>query len=336
MAKVDVLVPCYNYGRFLEACVGSILRQSVDDVRVLIIDDASSDNSALVAQKLAADDPRVNVRVHAQNRGHIRTYNEGIDWAESDYFLLLSADDLLVPGALDRAAKIMDANADVVLTHGDALVWQDDSALPVVREPQSDDWTRQDLVSEMCATASNPVFTPTAIGRTSIQKAIGGYHASLPHSADMDMWLRFGAHGVVAKIDAVQAIYRRHATNMSEAYYQAHEGDFWQRKATFDCFFEAYVDRIADGQRFRTRSSRTLARQAFRVGAGLIRSGVRLSDKDRIRKGYELLRTSFELDPRLRYLPPVRDLIRIPRADGRRWATSALKQAVGRLRGHAS
>ena len=50
MAKVDIVVPCYNYGRFLEACVESILRQSITDIRVLIIDDASSDDSLLVAK----------------------------------------------------------------------------------------------------------------------------------------------------------------------------------------------------------------------------------------------------------------------------------------------
>ena len=49
MAKVDIVVPCYNYGRFLAACVASVLNQSIADLRVLIIDDASTDNSVSVA-----------------------------------------------------------------------------------------------------------------------------------------------------------------------------------------------------------------------------------------------------------------------------------------------
>ena len=67
MVNVDVVVPCYNYGRFLEACVGSVLEQSVRDLRVLIIDDASSDDSLSVARKLAEADPRVSVIAHSQN-----------------------------------------------------------------------------------------------------------------------------------------------------------------------------------------------------------------------------------------------------------------------------
>src|SRR5262245_8621798 len=100
MPSVDVFVPCYNYGRFLRECVGSVLAQPGVEVRVLILDDCSTDDSAEVGRALAASDPRVEYRRHATNRGHIATYNEGIDWAAADCTMLLSADDLLTQGAL--------------------------------------------------------------------------------------------------------------------------------------------------------------------------------------------------------------------------------------------
>src|SRR5437870_3252196 len=100
MAKVDIVIPCYNYARYLEVCLRSVTNQSLQDLRVLIIDDASSDGSLLTARKLAQSDPRIEVAAHRENWGHIRTYNQGIEWASADYFLLLSADDLLAPGAL--------------------------------------------------------------------------------------------------------------------------------------------------------------------------------------------------------------------------------------------
>src|SRR3977135_4113184 len=126
MTKVDVVIHCYNYGRFLEECVRSVLDQSVRDVRVLIIDDASSDGSVLEARKLADADPRVSVIANSKNRGHIDTYNEGlIDWARADYSLLLSADDLLTEGALARAISVLDANPNVGLLYGHAVSWND-------------------------------------------------------------------------------------------------------------------------------------------------------------------------------------------------------------------
>ena len=100
LARIDVFIPCYNYGRFLYQCVNSVLGQAGVDVRVLVIDDASSDNTAEVAAALAREDPRVTVIRHSTNKGHIDTYNEGIEWASADYMLLLSADDYLLPGAL--------------------------------------------------------------------------------------------------------------------------------------------------------------------------------------------------------------------------------------------
>ena len=104
MPSVDVVVPCYNYARYLHQCLDSILSQSPGDMRVLIIDDASSDDSASVAREIAATDPRVSVLVHERNRGHIATNNEDLDWAQGDYLMLLSAHHVLAPGSLQRAA----------------------------------------------------------------------------------------------------------------------------------------------------------------------------------------------------------------------------------------
>ncbi|WP_253075319.1 MULTISPECIES: glycosyltransferase [unclassified Bradyrhizobium] len=57
MSSVDVVVPCFRYGRFLRECVGSVLTQSGPELRVLIIDDASPDNTAEVAEELVCSDP---------------------------------------------------------------------------------------------------------------------------------------------------------------------------------------------------------------------------------------------------------------------------------------
>jgi len=102
------------------------LGQAGVDVRVLVIDDASPDNTAEVAAALAGKDPRVIIIRHATNKGHIKTYNEGIEWASADYMLLLSADDYLLPGALRRAAELMDAYPEVGFTFGNVIELSDD------------------------------------------------------------------------------------------------------------------------------------------------------------------------------------------------------------------
>src|SRR5262249_29253788 len=94
MTSVDVVVPCYNYARYLEDCVNSVLSQRDVDLRVLIIDDASPDNTPTVAKRLAATDRRVTYMRNDVNLGLVGTSNRGvIDWACAEYTALISADD---------------------------------------------------------------------------------------------------------------------------------------------------------------------------------------------------------------------------------------------------
>src|SRR5262245_25677862 len=130
MSSVDIIVPCYKYAHFLRECIESILTQEVD-LRVLILDDASPDDTPAVAAALMTQDSRVAYRRHTINQGHIATYNEGlIKWARSDYSVLLSADDMLTPGALLRAVRLMDEHPEVGFVYGRALSFRSDQPLP--------------------------------------------------------------------------------------------------------------------------------------------------------------------------------------------------------------
>jgi glycosyltransferase involved in cell wall biosynthesis len=243
MRSVDVIVPCYRYAHFLRECVDSVLAQPGVDVRVLILDDASPDNTPEVAAALARADARVTYVRHAANKGHLATYNEGIDWASADYFLLLSADDYLLPGALERAANLLDANPEVGFVFGRAIELGADGARGEFGRVASDNHA-----SEMVLTGSrfieqcfpqNIVPTPTAVVRTALQKAVGGYHPDLPHAGDQEMWLRLAANASVGVLDSLQAVYRKHGNNMSDEYCR----QFWlpdvqQRKLVIDRFME--------------------------------------------------------------------------------------------------
>lgn len=230
MSSVDVVVPCYNYARFLEYCVDSILNQDGVDVRVLIIDDASVDDTLQVGQRLAELDRRVGYRRHSVNHGAVASFNEGVmDWASAKYTLLISADDALTPGALARAADLMDREPDVVMTYGMAIIMGGEE---FPREhPGGDQYSSRivpgsEFLKRSCL-RGNPVPTPTAVVRTEVQHAIGGYRADLPHTHDMEMWMRFAVHGSIGVIRSIQGYYRKHGNNMSQRYYSQLLSD-WQ------------------------------------------------------------------------------------------------------------
>jgi glycosyltransferase involved in cell wall biosynthesis len=263
--SVSVVIPCYRYGRFLPACVRSVLDQEGVDVRVLIIDDASPDDSAQVALRLASEDERVEARIHETNKGHIATYNEGLlEWADGDYSVLLSADDLLTPGSLARATQVMDANPRIGFVYGHAAWWHDEQPLP---EPRLEGkgvtvWPGLDWLEIMCQRGYNVISSPEVVVRTSIQQRIGGYLPELPHTGDAEMWMRFALHGDVAYLKGVdQAFYRIHGTQMTND--RVPYVDLIQRKAAYDALFAAYEPQIPDAARLRRRAGRTMAKEAL-------------------------------------------------------------------------
>lgn len=235
--SVDVVIPCYNYAHYLERCVHSVLSQEGVNVRILIIDDVSKDNSVEVAERLVASDPRVNLLKHAVNKGLVGTANDGvIDWATAKYTLLLSADDALTAGALRRATSVMEAHPEVGMAYGMALVVSEDVEMVPTDDPLTFDYrvmTGGEFIERACTDWCG-VASPTALVRTEVQHLVGGLDPRFPHTCDMEIWLRLATRSGVAALNTVQAYYRRHDTNMSSAYMERPLSDLREQLGTVE------------------------------------------------------------------------------------------------------
>lgn len=216
---VDIVIPNYNYGHYLPGCVESVLSQTNVDVRLLIIDNASDDDSQALARNLAAHDHRIELLLRSKNAGPHASFNEGIDWAQSDYFLILCADDLLAQGALSRAVNVFERSPDVHLAHGAVRKIAKDEIYPQCSTASGRvKWTissGSEFIGRACKYAFNPVAGPSAVVRTSVQKQAGYYRKTLTHTDDLEMWLRLALHGRVAATDSEQAYARVHSKNQS-------------------------------------------------------------------------------------------------------------------------
>ncbi len=267
MSQVSVIVPCYNYGRFLRECVESVLTQQGVDVRILIIDDASIDDTPQVASALAGEDARVEYRRHTENRKHIATYNEGLDWASGDYTVLLSADDMLTPGSLARATRLMDVHPEVGFVYGANIRLITGQPLQRPRTEAVDCewqiWDGLEWLENVFQERSTFIDSPEVVVRTQMYKILGGYRPELPHTADVEMWLRFAAHGAVGRVDADQAYYRVHGRNMHADLSPTtlHSLQHWN--AAFNTFFLHYGDRLPDCARLQQLAAASLAPMAL-------------------------------------------------------------------------
>jgi len=249
MKSVDVVIPCYNYARYLRSCVSSVLDQAGVNVRVLIIDDGSPDNTPVVCRALAVEDSRVSYRRHEPNQGFFPTINEGLfGWVSAEYCVLLSADDALAPGALARATALMSVHPDVGMVYGPAILVRGE-AEPHGAPEASGDYETDILPGarflEFCCKIGNPVPTQAAVLRTALQHKIGPYAPELPHTSDYEMWMRCALHSNIGFIRAVQGYYRLHGSNMSTTYHADPVRDWREAIRAVERFVANAGDRLA-------------------------------------------------------------------------------------------
>ena len=267
MTGIDVAIPNYNYGRFLASCVASILRQGEGVSRILIIDNASTDGSQEIMRALARTDPRIELRLREQNLGPHASFNEAVDWARSDHFTILCADDLLPAGALGRAMAIMDDDPATVMVFGrTAFVPAGHSLHDLPDTPLEEApyrlFTGTEFLERVCRTGRSPVGGPTTVVRTIAQKRAGHYSASLAHTDDAEMWMRLACLGSIAEVDAVLSIARLHSNNQSAVLSNVH---LWnvEMERTFEFFFNGKGAALPEAHRLHVAARRSLAARAY-------------------------------------------------------------------------
>ena len=266
-ARVSVVVPSHNYGRFLRAAVTSVLDQHGVDVDVLIIDDASTDETPNVAAELAEADPRVTFVRHETNAGHIATFNEGLAAAGGEYVVKLDADDLLTPGALERAAALLDACPSVGFAYGHPIHFTGEGAPPAqYRQAPSawEIWSGPSWVAERCRRGVNCVSNPEVVVRRSLLDDVGLLDARLPHTFDLEMWLRLASVADVGWIaGADQAFYRIHGASFQRTIHAGILTDLRGRRDAFAAFFEGLGGNLPAAVELDAAARRSMAADAL-------------------------------------------------------------------------
>ncbi|WP_102109780.1 glycosyltransferase family A protein [Oceaniglobus roseus] len=329
MTSFDVAIPNYNYGRYLRACVESVASQDVEALRILIIDNASTDDSAEIARDLAAADPRIELRLHARNRGPHASFNEAVDWARSDCFLILCTDDLLSPGALRRAGEVLAQDPGLAFCYGRDVGFLRDEPVPRVDSgPEAPRWHRMSgraFIEGFCRLGVFQIPGPTLVTRTSAHKAAGHYREELPHSDDYELWLRLALVGDVAVLDNVQGLIGNHEDNRSGSLRARQLLHIRQTEAAADSFFARDAATLKGLGRLRRLARRGFAARAYWAALGAWSRG----DPG----ARDLIRYSFGKAPEMALLPPIDYMMRRP--DARARLTEGLRARLAR-RGSAA
>ncbi|WOJ91239.1 glycosyltransferase [Methylocapsa polymorpha] len=305
MPSIDVAIPNYQYGRYLRKCVSSVLSQDVQDLRVLIIDNASKDDSVDIARELASKDSRVQVVVHPTNLGYERSLNEAIDWASSEYFMILCSDDYLAQGALARAMSVMEENPEVGLAFGGVVPFNNDNQTSGPEEAQQvAPWrisTGRQFIQDSCRDPMQQKSANFIVVRTSIQKQAGHFRPSVQYALDYEMMLRIANLGSVAETRTIQAFRRHHEMNISN------DLDVSKRLRMVDEAFQSFFSHeggsIPQALKLRQLAHRSLGVRAYWSGAAHLARG-------QLKSSADLFNLAFSFSPRTAIIPPVDYLFR--------------------------
>ncbi len=205
LPEVLVVIPCYGQAHLLPQAVRSVAAQTWPNVRCVIVDDGSPDDTAAVARDLIAQLPQARIELlRQQNRGLAAARNAGIRAARSPFVLPLDADDVLLPDAVAAMVAVLQGGAgfSVVTPLGRTF---GDVDLPLVTLPM----TPRRLRSGNCLVYCS-MFTRAAFERA------GGYDETMRQGyEDWDFWLRLLAGGArFAHLPRDLFRYRKHGRSM--------------------------------------------------------------------------------------------------------------------------
>lgn len=308
---MTVVITCYNYGRYLPQAVRSAADQDGVCVDIVIVDDASTDDSLSVAKRLAAEDSRVRVIAQTMNTGPVGAYNAGFAAATGEYIVRLDADDLLTPGSLLRATSVFERFPSVGMVYGRPRIFTGE--VPTTSRDRVRGWTvwtGLDWLGLRCRLGVNCITSPEVVLRGSVARRLGGQRPELDRTHDFEMWLRVAAVADVAHVDGPdQAFHREHRESLSTKYDVMAE--LLARKAAFSALFDDGPPAIRDSD-LRAEAMRSLAADALDRACRAYERG-----KARTEPITAYVKFARETWPQAAYLPEWRRLARRVRAGPR-------------------
>ncbi len=215
--RVGFVMPCHNYGRYLAQALDSLLGQTFKDIEILVIDDASTDETAELLKSYERNDERIRVIRHERRRGHLLSNNEGLSLMRADFVGIFDADDFLLRSdVVERQVGVFDANPGVGFVYNGYLLVDEDGRPFREFLPWPHDYVRSGLEEFRSLVRSLYVPHSSTLVRRAFHDRTEVYDLSLPYSGDWDVWLRLAAKHDVAYLGECLLAYRQHRRQMTQ------------------------------------------------------------------------------------------------------------------------
>lgn len=210
MPLVSVVLTSYNHAVYLPQAIESALGQTLREVEIVAIDDASTDGSQEVLRRYA---DRIRVVLHDTNRGTYATLNEGIALTSAPTIAILNSDDVWLPDKLQKQVAVMESDPRVGLVHtGFRVIDAQDN--PIAGNPLGIRFhpnPQGDLLAELLT--RNLFITSSVLFRRECIERCGAFEEHLFGMGDWDLWLRIAEHYTIGYVPEPLTLYRLHGQN---------------------------------------------------------------------------------------------------------------------------
>jgi len=208
MSTVSVIIPAYNQGHFLAKAIESVLSQTYPDFEIIVVDDGSTDDTAVVAQSYT--DSRV-CYIYKENGGLSSARNAGLRQAKGEYISYLDSDDCFLPQKLTLLVGELEANPEIGLIAGQAL--------PIDEHGQQvgEKFDQPIPADPPQLLLGNPLHVGSILLRREWQGLVGFFDETLRSYEDWDMWLRLAFAGCqISWLPEPVSLYRFHSAQMTQ------------------------------------------------------------------------------------------------------------------------
>jgi glycosyltransferase involved in cell wall biosynthesis len=213
MPKVDIIVPAYNAATYLTAALESVLEQTYSDWRILLVDDGSTDRTAEIAREFAQKCGRKMKIISQENSGLSAARNAALREASAEFIALLDADDIWLPGRLEKSVASVEGKSGIGLSYG-SITYIDQQGMtqgtPLLETRDAEGWIARGIY-----TRELNLPCPTILFRRECIEKVGFFDETLRAAEDRDLWLRIALQYQVARIPDVIALYRISSGSMS-------------------------------------------------------------------------------------------------------------------------
>ncbi len=288
---VSVVIPTRDRLEFLRHAVASVLRQSQQNLELIVVDDASSDGSAAYLADLVGNDRRVRVIRNSRARGGAGARNEGIRASRGEWVAFLDDDDEWLPAKLDKQLRALRGNA--------AAVACSCSYLKQVRSAWSKTVVVPPDVSLQQLLAGNRLGGASmCVCARRVLEEIGGFDARLRSGQDLDLWVRLRERGQILACSEALVLLRVHSrprisSDMQSLYegtrrfYFKHRGlmnrSLRRQRLAYSCFIMSRQPARALRYRYRYLL-RSLRNSAPGLSLGYLRSSAPRLARDALRR----------------------------------------------------